>query len=382
MSWVFIEPTDVWLFRDGKPFDAGSDHRARTLFPPNPTTVQGAIRSKILAASGVSLTAFAQRNPSCRAVAEQIGWPGDPPPFRLRGPFVARCTRDPSGTIRQVTPYFPLPADVVRGTKDRQYRILAPLKEGHFRANWPQDGLLPLWARSTEVLTEVTGWLDQGTLLAYLNRASPSEQDVVRDEHLFARESRFGVGIDSRVKRPQEGLLYQIELARPRENIGLLVEIDDSHLSSRVKLPGDGLMSMGGESRGSRFTVLSGYNLPANPWPPPGADGKRLKLYFLTPAWFSGGWTATDWGNWLVRRNLRVVAAAIRRAQPIGGVRVDTESQKGNFQKTMHRYIPAGSVFYFEAGEPVMYNGEPVTDSVDEGRIGFGQVLIGTWDYA
>lgn len=45
---LFIRPVDVWLFRDGKPFDAASDHRARSLFPPYPSTMQGVIRSKAL----------------------------------------------------------------------------------------------------------------------------------------------------------------------------------------------------------------------------------------------------------------------------------------------------------------------------------------------
>ncbi|HXG18262.1 MAG TPA: type III-B CRISPR module-associated Cmr3 family protein, partial [Methylomirabilota bacterium] len=43
--YLFLEAIDVWLFRDGRPFDARSDHRAESLFPPYPSVMQGAIRS-------------------------------------------------------------------------------------------------------------------------------------------------------------------------------------------------------------------------------------------------------------------------------------------------------------------------------------------------
>jgi CRISPR-associated protein Cmr3 len=46
---IFIEPSDVLLFRDGRPFSAGEGHRARSIFPPTPNTMQGVIRSKVLA---------------------------------------------------------------------------------------------------------------------------------------------------------------------------------------------------------------------------------------------------------------------------------------------------------------------------------------------
>jgi CRISPR/Cas system CMR-associated protein Cmr3 (group 5 of RAMP superfamily) len=45
---------------------AGEDHAAETLFPPSPFTLQGAIRTKVLADKGVNLAEFAkngERNP-------------------------------------------------------------------------------------------------------------------------------------------------------------------------------------------------------------------------------------------------------------------------------------------------------------------------------
>lgn len=119
--WLFIEPNDVWLFRDGKPFDAGADHRARTFFPPTPSTLQGAIRRKVLTLYNIDFARYRQRDVD-QSVADQVGLPpvyevvagqstvkpGALGTLRLRGPFVAR--RETTGIV----PYFPCPADMVK----------------------------------------------------------------------------------------------------------------------------------------------------------------------------------------------------------------------------------------------------------------------------
>ncbi|MCS6846435.1 MAG: type III-B CRISPR module-associated Cmr3 family protein, partial [Anaerolineae bacterium] len=63
---LFLSPVDVWLFRDGRPFDAGDDHYARSLFPPYPSVIQGAIRSHHLVVKGVDLR-------DKRAIEEAVG---------------------------------------------------------------------------------------------------------------------------------------------------------------------------------------------------------------------------------------------------------------------------------------------------------------------
>ncbi|MDI6893168.1 MAG: type III-B CRISPR module-associated protein Cmr3 [Bacillota bacterium] len=392
MSWLFIEPADVWLFRDGKAFDAGSDHHARSVFPPNPSTVQGALRSMLLMASGAPLPDFAlgptmAKHRVSRAISGVIGWPGEPPRFRLRGPFLARRRRDPQGKESYVR-YFPLPADVVKLKKRDDgkgviHQCLAPLRESPFGANWPGRGLLPLWARTCGVLEEVAEcWVDERTLLSYLRGGGLPSDGVCAEKSLFVRENRFGVGLDSQTRRPREGLLYQVEFIRPRDGIGLLVEVDDSGLPEQISWPDAGLLSFGGESRAARVTVVQGYELAEQHGPVPGDTGERLRVYLATPARFDDAWTAADWSKWFSGPDLRLVAAAVKRIHPIGGVRVDAESQKGAFQKTMYRYVPAGSVFFLEADGPIRYSGMAVTDSEEDAVIGFGQVFLGAWDYA
>jgi CRISPR-associated protein Cmr3 len=373
---LFLEPVDVALFRDGRSFTAGSDHRARSLFPPNPSTVLGALRSKLLMDTGVSLTAFAKRQDEAHVAKDQMGWPGEAPPFALCGPFIARVERDANGCVCQIRPYYPLPADVVE--VGQAYHVLKPIAPGvdlPFNANWPDNTLCPLWLPGTEKQREGEGWLDEQTLQACLGGTVPAKTEVWPDERLFARESRFGVGIDSRRKRYQDGLLYQVEFIRPREGVGLAVDI----VEGAPRFDQSGLLSMGGESRTFRYYRLDVPRQPAQP------SSQRFKVYFATPAYFKNGWCPKQsWSTWF-GGDVHLVAVALRRARAISGVKVDTESQHGGtFPKTGLKFVPAGSIYYFEAKGKITYTGKPVSEFDEDeadSRAGYGAVLFGTWDY-
>ncbi len=92
--WIFVEPLDVWLFRDGRPFMAGEQVRATGMFPPLPTTFQGAVRSAALArALDERSASFADFNNGAQTARDLRDRWGDEEAFghfRLRGPFVAR----------------------------------------------------------------------------------------------------------------------------------------------------------------------------------------------------------------------------------------------------------------------------------------------------
>ena len=375
MSWLFIEPQDVWLFRDGRPFDAGIDHGARSLFPPTPNTVQGIIRSRSLVEQDVDFQKYADRDSTLQAVGEAIGWPGDGyGRMRLRGPLVARWDEGNQTLVR----YVPLPADVVK-VGDDDYRLLRPLKAPLTRANWPADGLLPLWpVTDGNVPKEARGWLSEKTLPDYLADPPPTNLTVEHDDALFVREGRFGVGIASHRKRPKEGFLYRVEFIRPRSNVGLATEL------SGIQLAQSGLLRMGGESRAGRFWTVTPSALPGQIIPGPDADGQtRFRLIFLTPTRFEGGWRPKG-GDWSTFFDAPVTlrAAALSRARPIGGARVDNRSQRGGrFQKTMWRYVPAGSVYFFEAEGAVTPCKSYFTDDDAEGQIGFGLAVFGQWSY-
>jgi CRISPR-associated protein Cmr3 len=365
---IFIEPSDVWLFRDGRPFAPNERGRAVSLFPPTPRTMQGVIRSARIAQSGAS---FVQ--PST--------WPDDvgtsdtlPESFQLRGPLVGRRS---GGSVQR---FFPLPQDVTK--LQSGWHILSP-RADDMKTGWPNSAnLLPLLppAGSDPVKFEA-GWLCEDGLLGYL-KGNVCGVHVHPNTDLFLHEPRFGVQIDSHPKRPMEGMLYQVEFVRLREQVGLLIEVEG------INLNGQGLLQLGGEARAGRYeTVTPDFMLPPEGRLSNGEKRLRFKLYFATPALFKKGWLPGDIhfngerfeGNWS-DIHLTLIAAAIGKPQSIGGRDIARRDQ----QRSMYRGVPAGSVYFFETSASASdvlakFDGECVSDL--DAQIGFGLTYIGGWNH-
>ena len=109
--------------------------------------------------------------------------------------------------------------------------------------------------------------------------------------------------------------------------------------------PDSGVMQIGGESRSAWFEKVEASPLPS---PQKGTNG--YKVYFLTPAYFKDGWQ-TDWSaNFGISVELK--AAAIGRYESVGGF---DRASKDN-HKPAFRYVPAGSVYYFECKDKTNIN--------------------------
>lgn len=371
MWQLFIEPYDVLFFGDGKPFAAGEDHRARSLFSPTPFTLQGLIRAKVLTASGVSPADYARGAANAQPLIDMIGVPGTSyGRLRLGCPFVAKRTNE-----GHIIRYFPLPADVAR-VGDRPV-LVKPLLDAAFSDNRPDKGLCPLWARSLEPPRNVGGWLSEQEFLNYLEG---KEFSITQESDLLLREPRLGMTLNPGRRTTQEEHLYQMEFLRLREGVGFLLEVDGIEPFS----PSKGLLQIGGEARPAYYEVLSN---PLNRLPSPEPLPRRFKLILLTPAWFSGGWRPAS-GSWheFLTGKVRLVSAAIPRAQHIGGAFVDDVRRNSDFQRSMRRFVPAGGVYFFESEGKVTMTGRPFTESPagegDFGQIGFGSVAVGSWDAA
>ncbi len=361
---LFLEPLDVWLFRDGRPFDAGSDHRAATRFPPYPTVMQGAIRSHHLAVKGVDL-----RNAA--AIRAAVGTAEDFGALRLGGLFVARRAGE------RVVRYFPQPADAV-SLKDAAVnaRPRDPLETGPERLPWLRPATPPREPPASLVTSAPTPrllglddepgkgreglWLPEDALRRYLQGNAVA---ALPSEALFARESRFGIARDDRKRVTREGALYEAEFVRPLDGVGLLVSVEGYD-----GWPREGVMRIGGEGHGARFEQVA-----AAPWPaPPDPLPARFKVYFATPTYFSGGWQpAGGWGPFFTGEVV-LVAAAVGRYESVGGF----DLANGR-HKPARRYVPAGSVYYFVAHGPARLAGPALTEWGAE--IGFGQILVEGW---
>ena len=349
---LFIEPVDVWLFRDGRPFTAGSDHRAQSLFPPYPSVMQGVVRSHHLVVHNIDLT-------DRQAIEKAVGTATDYRNLRLRGPFVARRENG------QIVRYFPVPADAV--WQGDQVQALTPQDKANEGIMTSAPTLLLLWDDGEPEKPKGNHWLSQPDLKDYLRgqRVTPAA-----GEALFQRENRLGIGLDNdtRTTRQTEsgGLLYEVAFIRACDGVGLEVEVQGLD-----GWPSVGVMRMGGEGRAGRFSLS---NAPA--WPqPPKPLPQRFKIYFATPTFFEEGWQPQDWSKFF-QGNVKLVAAAVGRYQSVGGF----DWAKGA-HKPARRYVPAGSVYFFECqGQAALsadLTNEAITDNGAE--IGFGQIFIGRW---
>ena len=354
MMKLFLTPVDVWLFRDGRPFDAGDDHYARSLFPPYPSVVQGAIRSHHLVVKGVDLQ-------DKQAIAKAVGTADDFGALRMRGPFIAR--RQTAGQIER---YFSLPADAVPIGGDRVQAAL-PQQAGQRRVSTSLDAHLPLllFPRAAQPVKQPPGtWLSEAQLMDYLSAKPVSP---IRAGDLFVMENRYGIGLDSAVRAAKEGLLYAAEFVRPAEGVGLYVEV-----SGFDGWPAQGVMRIGGEGRAARFEQVAAPDWPAPPDPLP----LCFKLYFASPAYFEDGWRPKDWSRFFDGQ-VSLKAVAISRYEVRGGF-----DWANGVQKPARRYVPAGSVYYFECQGEARLRPDLVQNAITDygAQIGFGQVIVTNWE--
>ncbi len=361
---LFIEPVDVWLFRDNKPFDAGSDHWATSMFPPSPQVMAGVLRSHHLVVNGIDL-----RRPDSQTIRALVGTADRPPQtFSLRGPVLAR--QEEANLVR----YYPLPAAAILVERDNgqsHYQAQQPSRytDGP-RVNLPA-GLDLIWRRPYEQRkvkrAEGELWLAEADLLTYLEQGRVSLTKVKHGKDFYTVENRLRIQLDDATRTNETGLLYEIGFIRMKEEAGLVVEI--TGLEGLDKWPNQGFIGVGGESRAGRFRRLPDE---ANVWPAqtPG-NLSCFKIYFVTPTCFTRGWQPPDWGEWF-KESPRLVSAALPRPHLMGGYDVVR-----NHSKPALRYVPAGAVYFFK-GSPALREDVSVISNYGA-ELGFGQFIIGRW---
>lgn len=375
-KWIFIQPQDVWMFRDAKPFTAGQSFIARSVFPPYPPTLQGAIRTQVIEESSVDWAKFGSRQDE--SLIQKIGAPGTrnghPATlgnFAIRGPFVGK-----RGKKNEVKLLVPLPLDLQVSTGDEPtITLYRPDSQPSFETYPPFVGWHPLTPgeKANISLTENDydedeWWLDIENFETYLQGKLPTQ--VIRSEEVYRYEARIGLAMEHGRRTAKDEHLYHAEFVRPSENIGLLAEIGSDLLPDR------GFIGLGGEARAAYYEKVQ-FQQPKSTIKP-----GRLKVILLTPAYFSNGWQPTyqDWSVW-VGPNAQLVSIALGRPTLISGWDVAR-----NQPKPLHHFVPSGSIYYFEnATPPSQPFTEDIPDESFEGgilaaaRLGFGSFAVGIW---
>lgn len=351
-QWLFLEPHDVLHFRDGSPFDAGQQHGARSLFPPFPGTVAGALRAAILWRRW-------GREPQSKERWNQLVREVQEVELSLGPPVVARRTSADS-----VEPFWSPPRDLLVHFKDDDpddhpsaSAVARPLSEELVALTDLPAPIRPVGVASVLRHEPWTSWLSSTELSQVLQGDAPRQ---LQPRILWDHEPRTGVGLTS-AKTAQEGLLYQIAAVRPRPQVGLAVEV-------KSKLPKELSSSpatrLGGEGR---LTGLQWIQPPALPKPGIPKDG-RFKLYLSSPL---VGLATPQWPG------ATLVGALLGRPEAVGGWDLQKQAPR-----EMKQAFPAGSILFFEGAtedalrglHPGIWPGQTETTST-----GFGHFFVGTW---
>jgi len=368
MMRLFLAPEDVWLFRDGRPFDAASSHRARSLFPPYPSVLQGVIRSHHLVVNKLN---FNDRSKEMKdEIKKLVATPEPYGKLILRGSFVARF-KD-----KKLIRYFPRPADwfPVQGKgNEEKIQALSPEKRSGIvtsAEDLPQL-LFPL-ANFKPGKKEWGEWLTYEDLKEYLKGGAVSP---VTSEQLFVRKSRVGIQIKAGSRAVEQGMLYEAEFIRPCDDVGLYLEVEGEGYDGWKQMD---MIKIGGESHAARYQQIQDDQINEKGekiewWSSlPETVRGRFKVYFASPAYFEQGWKPSSWTRFF-SDDVKLVAVALSGYDTRGGFDYASHGDKPG-----RRYVPAGSVYYFDTKDKEIQLGETAfTEEMKQ--IGFGQIMIAEW---
>ncbi|GEM_PF-705799 len=378
---ITITPADVLFFRDSKPFSRGSEHFTRSLFPPLPQTLYGALRTRAMEGLGCDYEAFAQGSLICGNTAhleksggietqkKELGTVETPGEFTLKGPFLVK-----DGSV-----FLKLPADVKK-IEDRSI-ILNPFSWNKCGIESDNDSIAAYaHGKDPEPLLEAAGYISLATMTEYLKGKAP--QEIIPLSAVYTHEMRTGIGITSELNATEEGLLYTIGFIRLCEGWSLGASVE--HLSS---LPSSGLIKFGGANRAcayeeSNHDLFAYQKSSIDKIQKMIAEKKHFKLILATPSEFNNGWISDRFNDnlelQLDRVKIKLITAVVGRYENVSGW--DMARKKA---KPLRRLVPAGSVYYFELLEGevadlfTQLNGINFTDN--NAHLGYGFTLIGGW---
>jgi len=336
---IFIEPNDVLMFRDGKPFAGGDDHFARGSFPPPPSTIYGAIRSHILSLKSGAFQTF--KKEPVKIPKELIDEIGSSNEFGTLNITYFGVAENVGTWVKQ---YFPMPKDVAKqkGKNNGKFYILKP--QGSMQNIVLTDlpgGLKHLWISQEEALESASGFLSEDEIARYLMGELP--ENIIDSKTIYETEERTGIRKNRATRSVKTGGLYSVEYFRMNRGFGFALEVKGTQL-----LPESGIIRLGGDHRSANYYKFSWNDIDNQPIKEKISKEKHFKLILLTPAVFEQGWLP-DGIDENIKEGIingikvKMTAACVGKPIGIGGFDI----VKG-MPKVMNKAVPAGSVYYFE----------------------------------
>lgn len=357
---ILIEPLDVMLFRDGKPFSAGEDVIASSKFPPFPSTFYGAIRTEILSRQNFQFKPLSQIRDKREYLSEIDSITEN---LRIAGPFIADENH---------LEYFPIPKDVMKIKGEDKYVQLKPRSLPPFKSDL---AFSPLWVKTNydEHIEDSKGFISESDLKRYL-RSDEDNWTILDSDAVFGREEKVGIGRSGATKTTEEGLFYIAEFIRLKIGFGFTLDIEGN-----VTLPDNGFLRLGGESRAASYRKIEDRKWEDDEIKKKVKETRKFKLYLLSHAIFEKGWVA-DWMQTGEKDGLtfKLISACMGKPVSVGGFDIVE-----NRPKPMKKAVPAGSVYFFELLEGKVdelfkaFQFKSISD--EKQKEGFGITLVGGW---
>lgn len=373
MITLAFHPVDTWFFRESRPMDSIGGTALGNQFPPSPSTLMGALRTRLGDMIGLD---WLQLKKSTTTAPEWWGDADRPGALRLTGPWLRVDDKN----------YFPAPAYLLRQVQGEAYVKLipgAPIDCDLGRVRLPslpsniELGVKPLEGHWVEYkpLTHLLAGYD-----------APSKMKTLTLEDFFEDEYRLGIAINHESRSVLDGQLYQTRHLRPKQEVAVMVTLDGLSpeleqqfqqslaVNPLVRLGGEGRMAeikvrptsqqfllSSKQSKNARLLAVALTDIPVTDlsWPLPG---------FVRQSKEDG---SVCWQGELGGEALTLVSMATPKVRRQGGW--DLVRHQSRPVRSM---IPAGSVFYFNQ---TTLNQQSLHVGNDTAW-GYGHLALGWWN--
>ncbi len=332
-QWILIDPLDTLFFKGSEPMVAGENHEVRSVFPPVPSTLRGAICSAILRQRGIDPAEFVKAPKGLSSLpllgtAEKLG-------IEVIGPLLHLTLKDGGEDWFFSAPanwFAKVPDNLDEGPREIEVSV-ADVREGGY-SHLGITGSNPFPAMvmdpKDQDMKSLSGFWTNATALDAIARGKPSirvhgtiermrvaEPIIAPLSAFYCFESRIGIALEDHTRRVKRGHLYSTTHARLESGVRLGLGMKSSLIPSHLNR--QGTLQLGGEQRVCRYEQL--------PQGPSFTTGRTAWVMSLSVLPFR---ELKD------LENLPRVSGAIIR---MGG----WDMQK-HFHKPMRAYLPQGTV--------------------------------------
>jgi CRISPR-associated protein Cmr3 len=334
-QWILIDPLDTLFFKSSEPMVAGENHEVRSVFPPVPSTLCGAICTAVLRQRGIDPAEFVIAEKGLPAFpmlgnADALG-------IEVIGPLLHVDFKD--GTRDW---FMPAPANWFvcepdpseKGSSKAEVTVADVLPDAFSCLGMKGSNPFPVWVMKPKGLKMkgLSGhWANAAALVAVSHqkrevRIHGSVGTMSATEPLIAPlaafhsfEPRAGIALDNETRRVKKGHLYSTTQVRLQAGVRIAVGLRQTLIPSHLNR--EGALQLGGEQRVSRY---EGH--PQGPVLPTGRSAWVMTLSVLP-------FESLEQGG---------LENFPRFSGPL--VRMGGWDMKKRFHKPMKAYLPQGTV--------------------------------------